>query len=354
MRNPFARKKENRGLPALVGAGVGMALGALVLSLRQRNRLRGQVAVIMGASRGLGLLIAREFARSGCRVAICARDAEELERARQDLERRGAEVAAGACDVTDRGQVESFISFARSRFGRIDILCNVAGIIQVGPVESMTIEDFEQAMKVMFWGTLYPTLEVLPEMMERRSGRIVNITSIGGKVSIPHLLPYACAKFAAVALSEGLHAELRRFGIKVVTIVPGLMRTGSFLNAYFKGRQEKEMAWFALGATLPGVSMSARRAARQIVAAAASGRSMRVLSVPAKVLALFHGMFPGLTTELLGVANSMLPGAEGGSRENASGLEVSQRAGAVVGRALRLVTAKPSRRLHQYPGPKVA
>jgi len=354
MRNPFARRENSRGLPALVGAGVGMALGAMVVGLRQRSRLRGQVAVVMGASRGLGLLIAREFARRGCRLAICARNAEELERARLSLEQRGAEVAARACDVTERGQVESFISFVRSRFGRIDILCNVAGIIQVGPVESMTVEDFESAMKVMFWGMLYPTLEVLPEMMERRGGRIVNITSIGGKVSMPHLLPYACAKFAAVALSEGLHAELRRFGVKVVTIVPGLMRTGSFVNAYFKGRQEKEMAWFALAASLPGVSMSARRAARQIVSAAASGRSIRVLSAPAKVLALFHGMFPGLTTELLGLANSLLPGAGGGSRENASGMEVSRRPGAVVGRALRLMTAVPSKRLHQYPGPKAA
>ncbi|MGE5488259.1 MAG: SDR family NAD(P)-dependent oxidoreductase [bacterium] len=354
MKNPFARGRKRSGVPALVGAGIGMALGAAAWHLSQRGRLRGQVALIMGASRGLGLQIAREFARRGCKVVICARDAEELGRAREDLERRGADVLAEPCDVTSREQVTRAVSLARSRFGHIDILCNVAGVIQVGPVESMGIEDFENAMKVMFWGMLYPTLEVLPGMMERRSGRIVNITSIGGKVAVPHLLPYTAAKFAAVGLSEGLHAELRRYGIKVVTIVPGLMRTGSFVNAYFKGRQEKELAWFGLGASLPGVSMSARRAARQIVSAAASGRSVRVLSAPAKVLALFHGMFPGLTTELLGLANALLPDADGGSRENVTGMEVSRRPGGVVGRALRLAMAAPSKRLHQYPGPKVA
>src|SRR5437763_6066124 len=102
------------------------------------------------------------------------------------------------------------------RFGRIDVLVNNAGIIQVGPVENMTITDFENAMAVMFWGPVYATLATLPYMRQHGDGRIVNITSIGGKVSVPHLVPYSCAKFAAVALSEGLRAELASTGIRVV------------------------------------------------------------------------------------------------------------------------------------------
>ncbi len=357
MRNPFARRRNRfEDVPLLIGAGVGAALGAAAWHWRERRlSLEGQVAVIAGASRGLGFLLAREFAREGCQIVICARDEAELERAREDLQAAGANVFAVPCDITDREQVRRFISLARSRYGRIDILCNVAGTIQVGPVETMTLEDFERAMKVMFWGTLYATLEVLPEMMERRSGRIVNITSIGGKVSVPHLLPYNCAKFAAVALSEGLHAEMRKYGIKVVTIVPGLMRTGSFLNAFFTGRQEKEFAWFGLGATLPVVSMNARRAARQIVSATRRGRPERVLSKPAQVLALFHGVFPGLTTELLAFANSLiLPSAEGGVRENARGVDVSMRSQSLIGRVVRAVGATAAERLHQYPGPRAA
>ncbi|HWR52971.1 MAG TPA: SDR family oxidoreductase [Bryobacteraceae bacterium] len=354
MRNPLARRRRNDSDAALLlGAGLGAALGAAAWYWNDtRYSLKGQVALIAGASRGLGLELAEEFARQGCSVVICARNEEELGRARASLESRGARVFAIPCDVGDREQVQRLVSLARARFGSIDILCNVAGIIQVGPIESMTAADFEEAMKVMFWGTVYPTLEVLPAMMARQRGRIVNITSIGGKVSVPHLIPYNCAKFAAVAFSEGLNAEMRAHNVKVVTIVPGLMRTGSFLNAFFKGRQEREFNWFGMGATMPGISMNARRAARQIVAAARRGQSERVLSKPAQALALLHGVFPGLTAELMAMANSLLlPVAEGGSTGRVSGTEVSSRT--AVGRALRVLGGRAARRLNQV-GPKAA
>src|SRR5947207_4543781 len=188
---------------------------------------------------------------------------------------------------------------ATMRFGRIDAVINNAGIIQVGPIETMTIEDFERAMAVNFWGVVYTTLAVLPSMLARRRGNIVNITSIGGKVSVPHLLPYSCAKFAAVGFSEGLRAELARDHIPVTTIVPGLMRTGGHLNALFKGDREAEFTWFSLGASLPGISMAAERAARQIVRAAKRGEAERILSLPANLLASFHGLLPGATAGLL-------------------------------------------------------
>jgi short-subunit dehydrogenase len=144
-------------------------------------------------------------------------------------------------------------------------------------------------------------------MRQRSEGRIVNITSVGGKVSVPHLLPYCCAKFAAAAFSEGMSAELHGSGIKVVTIAPGLMRTGSYLNAIFKGAEEGEAAWFSISSSLPGLSMSADRAARQIIRATEMGRAERILTVPANLLARFHGLFPGVTAEMLGIIGRALP-----------------------------------------------
>ena len=348
--------KKNRGKLLAVAGGVGAAIAAgLVVRRLTMADLRGEVALITGGSRGLGFLLAREFARQGCRVTICARDGAELERARVDLERQGINVLAVQCDVTDQSQVESLVQKTKARFGRVDILVNNAGTIQVGPIESMTAQDFENAMRVMFWGMLYPTLAVLPDMLERRSGRIVNITSIGGKVSMPHLLPYGCAKFAAVGLSEGLRAELKGEGIRVTTIVPGLMRTGSFLNAFFKGRQEKEFRWFSLGAALPFISMDAKRAARQIVAATRRGEAERILSLPATMLALFHGRFPGLTADLLGWANRLLlPEAEGGRPEQVRGMDVRQRARGSVYRAFTRMGLSAAEKLNQYPGPVAA
>lgn len=289
-----------------VAAGVGAAVAAQALLRRDDGSLRGQVALITGGSRGLGLSLAREFARRGCRLVVCARDAGELRNAKRDLEGRGAEVLTIECDVGEQQQVERTVQRALDHYGRVDILVNNAGEIQVGPVESMTIRDFERAMRVMFWGTVYPTLALLPQFQRRGSGRVVNITSIGGKVAAPHLLPYTCAKFAAVGFSEGLHAELKNSGVKVVTIAPGLMRTGSYLNAEFKGDHEKESTWFGLSSSMPGLTISGERAARQIVDAASRGTAEKVLTTPANVLARAHGIAPGITSEILGLINKWL------------------------------------------------
>jgi NAD(P)-dependent dehydrogenase (short-subunit alcohol dehydrogenase family) len=317
------------GLGVGVASGLGFGLTLLgweALARRREADLRGRVALVTGGSRGLGLLLARELAREGCRLAICARGDEELQESRRALEAEGAAVLAVRCDVSDRAQAEHFVNETAQRFGQIDICVNNAGIIQVGPVETMTAEDFQQAMAVMFWGTVYPTLAVLPEMLKRRAGHIVNITSIGGKVSVPHLLPYNCAKFAAVAFSEGLHAELASRRIRVLTVVPGLMRTGSHINAWFKGRREAEYAWFSLGASLPGLSMDAERAARQIVRAIKRNAAQATLGLPAQVLERVHGLFPGATVALLGLANAvLLPRANGGGAPAARGRDLEDR-----------------------------
>ncbi len=317
-----------------VAVGMGMAGRRLTARSRRPADLTDQVVLVTGGSRGLGFLLAREFGRGGCRVAICARNDLELQRAKEELERYGIEVMTVRCDVSDRDQVEEMVREVSNRWGGVDILVNNAGIIQVGPVQSMTVTDFEQAMGVMYWGVLNPTLAVLPQMQERKNGRIVNITSIGGKVSVPHLLPYTSAKFAAVGLSEGLRAELARDGITVTTIVPGLMRTGSHINAYFKGRQEREYTWFALGASLPVVSMDAERAAHQIVDAVRRGEAERVLSLPATALTLFHGVFPGTTANIFGMVNRLLPRGNAAGTGMARGTEVQERMHSTVLTAL--------------------
>lgn len=335
-------------------AGLGWLLLKNLRTTPEAN-LTGQVALITGGTRGLGFLLAREFALAGCRLVICARDADELIRARTDLVQMGAEVLTVVCDVSDQTQVQKMVDEATRYFGRVDIVVNNAGIIQVGPVSTMTLADFEQAMGVMYWGVLYTTMAVLPQMLKRGYGRIVNITSIGGKVSVPHLMPYNSAKFAAVGLSQGLRMELRDKGIIVTTIVPGLMRTGSHLNALFNGRQQKEFIWFALGASLPFISMEAATAARQIVQATKRGEAERTLSLPAKALARLHGLFPALITEIFGLGDQfVLPGGNGAGHQTARGMEIEAQLPPRQQRFLELLTTlgrHAAERLHQYPGP---
>jgi short-subunit dehydrogenase len=155
------------------------------------------------------------------------------------------------------------------------------------------------AMNTMALAPARLALTALPVMRRQGHGRIVTIASIGGKVSVPHLLPYSTAKFAAVGFSEGLRAELGRGPVTVTTVVPGLMRTGSHVQARFTGQPSKEFTWFSLGASLPLVSMDAERAARQIIAAVRQRRAEIILTPAGKLVSRAAGIVPGLTTEIL-------------------------------------------------------
>ncbi len=158
--------------------------------------LNGKTVLITGGSRGLGLVIAGQLTQAGAHLVICARDRIELERGRTELEQRGGEVLAIPCDMTDKAQVDVMVQQVRDHFGAIDILFNNAGTDFVGPMEQMTWEYYNDSMKLHFWAPLYTTYAVLPQMHERHQGRIVNISSIGGKVAFPHMLPYCASKFA--------------------------------------------------------------------------------------------------------------------------------------------------------------
>lgn len=284
-------------------AGLGAAGYLAYRALKPKYNFRDKHVLITGGSRGLGLVMARQFADRGARLSICSRDPDELTRGMDDLRERGARVVAVECDVTDRDRVREFVAVAKLRNGPVDVLVNNAGIIQVGPVEEMREEDFANSLKTHFWAALYTTLEVVPEMKARRTGRIVNIASFGGKVAVPHLLPYTVGKFALVGFSNGLRSELKQHGVVVTTVCPGLMRTGSHLNADFKGRHDEEYAWFAAGNATYGLSMSAECAAGRILWACANGDSEVVLGLPAKAAVLAQAVAPGLVASVLELTN---------------------------------------------------
>jgi short-subunit dehydrogenase len=307
-----SRNGGDMRIPKLL-IGASLAAGAVAWAVRRKRNydLTGKTVFVAGGSRGLGLLLAREFANRGARVAIAARDGGDLERAAEQLRSMGAEVLPVPADLTMREEAESAVEKVREAFGPVDVLVNNAGTIAVGPMETMTIDDYRNSINTHFWGPYFTTAAVLPDMRRRRQGRIVNISSIGGKISVPHLLPYSVGKFALTGFSEGLRSEALKDNIYVTTICPGLMRTGSPRNAFFKGQNEAEYAWFSVSDSLPGISMSAERAARAVVDACERGAAEVVLSLPAKLAVLTHGIMPGFTASALTLMNRMLP-APGG------------------------------------------
>lgn len=318
----MTRKANQLGALGIAGAVVGVGLGIRALIRARRYVcLKDKVVLITGGSRGLGMTLARLAADEGAKIAICARDQAELDRAREELASRGANVLAVQCNITIASDVNELINRVVAHFGTIDVLINNAGVIQVGPMEEMTAADYDEAMSTHFTGPLHATLGVLPIMRSRGAGRIVNITSIGGKVAAPHLLPYSASKFALVGFSEGLRAELLKDNIYVTTVAPGFFRSGSPRHAMFKGQHEKEYAWFTTADVLPGVSISPERLASRILSAMKHGQAELITPFAAKLQAKINGLMPGIVSEISGLINALLPSPGGIHRALATGAE---------------------------------
>ena len=298
----------------IVGAA-GFAAREVIRRRALDYDFHGKTALITGGSRGLGFAIARELLDVGAHVVICARDSDRLERARTLLAPHG-DVRAVQCDVADQAEVEAMIA----DLGRVDVLINNAGVIAVGPFETQRLEDFREQHDIMFWGVVHPTLAVLPQMLARGDGRVANITSIGGKISVPYMLPYNAAKFAAVGFSEGLRAEIAHKGVLVTTVVPGLMRTGSYVAALYKGRPATLYNLFTPISTLPVSTISGARAARKIVAAVKRGDPELILTLHANLAVRLNSLAPATTQRVLSQVARVLPG--GGTTEAVAGKDI--------------------------------
>jgi NAD(P)-dependent dehydrogenase (short-subunit alcohol dehydrogenase family) len=343
---------SQRLVPIAGGVGALLAIRALV-KRETRADLTGQVALVTGGSRGLGLAMARELVDAGCRVAICARDPAELDRARADLESRGGDVIAIVCDVGDRDDVERMVAEVRERFGPVDVLIANAGVIQVGQVKATELDDFESAMDTMYWGVLYPVWAVLPEMRARQAGRIGIVSSIGGKVSVPRLLPYNTAKFAARGLAEGLRAELAGTGVNVTSIVPGLTRTGSHLNASFSGDEEGREALYRLWAPLasmPLLTGSAAAAARAYVGAVRRGDGEVTYPPIFGLVGRLHGLAPATTMWAMGIASRLIA-KSGDGHETVRGSAIDPKVDEGWWRWLTTYGDRAADDLQQRPGP---
>jgi len=290
----------------LAGLGVGAATAAIAATraLRSSPPPDGSVVLITGGSRGLGFSIASRFAERPVRLVLAARDRKELEQAQQQLVAKHPHLHPDdfylvTADLSHREECHRLISEAIARFGRIDVLVNNAGIIGVGPMEAIPLDEYERTMAINFFAAMYTTLAALPHMRQQTAldgwsnrAAIVNICSIGGKISVPHMLPYSAAKFALVGFSQGLHAELRRKGIRVTTVCPGLMRTGGEDHAQFFGDKEAEERWFKFSAKTPGLSTTPEHAANRIYRAVSLGLSEIIITPQAWLGARIAGLCP--------------------------------------------------------------
>ena len=324
-------------LVGLIGGGVALWAARALLRSQRRIDLHDRTVVVTGASSGLGLLVAREAARRGARLVIAARDGAALDAAADDLRAHGATaVVSVPTDVSRREDADRLIARAVEEFGRIDVLINNAGTMVVGPIESLTIEDYERVMATNFWGEVYTTLAALPTMRAQGFGRIGNVVSVGGKAAIPHMLAYTASKFALTGFTEGLRAEVAKDNILVTGIYPGTIRTGAHPHVDVKGDHEAEYSWFALSDTIPGLASDAGACALKLWDAVLHGDPEVVVGLNAKFLIGFHNLFPEWLAEALPLVNRALPGPTGGPTASKRGSEIH---GRVPDMANRLIPA---------------
>lgn len=325
--------------------GVAAAAVRAVVRRARMTSLRDKVVVLVGASRGFGLDVARVLVEKGARVVVCARDAGELERAHALVR----EISFVTCDASDETQVRAFVHAAIAVHGRIDVLITNASNIQVGPVEHRRRDDFEAALQQIFWTTYLPTMAVLPHMRANRRGHLVHVTSFGGRIAAPHLLPYSTAKFAATGFSEGLRAEVAKDGIFVTTVTPGLMRTGSYVNVPFKGQHERELAWFAAGAALPVTSVRSMVAAARLVRAIERRQATATFSLGVRAAVLLKALAPELMARLLALQNRLLPLPKGDDPKEISGAEIADASSSKVVKTIDRL-ARPNAVAHNERG----
>ncbi|MEN9202234.1 MAG: SDR family oxidoreductase [Thermostichus sp. DG_1_6_bins_120] len=201
------------------------------------------VVLITGASEGIGRATAFTFARQGYRLSLAARTPETLRQTAIDLEQSlNAEVLAVPTDVTQPEQVESWVAKTLERYGRIDCLINNAGICMSGSFLQTTPEHWQQLMAVNFWGYIHTIRAVLPDMLKRKRGQIVNVGSMGGKMPLPNMSAYCASKYAVSGLTEALRLELQPQGIQVIGVHPGIVNSSFLKRALFLDELHPEAA----------------------------------------------------------------------------------------------------------------
>ena len=297
-------------LPGLMLGVTALGLLALARTWPARYSFAGKVVLITGGSRGLGLVMARQLAAEGARVALMARDEDELARAADTVAPR-PHVLVVPGDVRVPADCARAVATTVAHFSRLDVLINNAGIIVSAPAGCTSLDDLRATMDVHFWGMIHMTSAALPHLLVRRDARVANICSIGAKLAVPHLSAYCASKFAQAGLSAVLSQELRGQGVTVSTVYPGLMRTGSHLNARFRGDVQKEFAAFALASGLPGVSMGAERAARLILAGVRRGQAEIVVPFTVRQIARLAAIAPNRFSTLMGWVSRALPDGTG-------------------------------------------
>ncbi len=257
--------------------------------------LKNKVALVTGAATGVGEATSIAFAREGCDLVLATRkNAEGLQATAEKIRAMGRKALTVMADVSKRDDVEKLCQAAIKEFGRVDILMNNAGVGLTCELKDMSQEDWEWIMGVNFWGTVYTLHYLLPHMIERKSGHIVNVSSGAGLMGLPAAGAYTASKFALVGLTEVLRTELERFGIGVTAVCPSVIRTNIFDSMPVKGFKKEVAQPPAIFRKTP------ESAAKQIIRAVKWNQAVLVITANARILYYIKRVSPTLSRKVAG------------------------------------------------------
>lgn len=204
--------------------------------------LKGKNALITGAGKGIGKALAVALAAEGVNLALIARTEKDLQSVAEEAKQSGVRVEFAVADVADRQNIEQAVAKLMAALGPIDILINNAGVGQFGKFMELSPEQWEQIVKVNLFGPYYVTRAILPSMLERQTGDIVNVSSTAGQKGSPLTSAYSASKFGLIGMSESLMQEVRKSNIRVFTLTPSTIATDMAINLKLTdGNPEKVM-----------------------------------------------------------------------------------------------------------------
>lgn len=254
------------------------------------------VILITGASQGIGRATALLFARQGYDLVLAARQSDRLQAVAQEVQNLGQSAIAIPTDVKDAQQVQAMVAKALEHYSAIDVLVNNAGIYISGPVEAFSLEDWHQAIDTNLWGYIHTIHALLPHLLTRGTGTIINVSSIGGKVPLPYLVPYTTTKFAVTGLTEALHSELKPKGIHVGGIYPSIIKSDFLERAILRGKdqQDAQGRLDQLNQVLSAPVVEKPEDVANAIWEAVRQQKEEVLVGSANVSKAAYGVFPGL------------------------------------------------------------
>ena len=282
--------------------------------------------IITGASSGIGKAMAVAMARKyKSRLVIGARSMDDLERTKVEVEKAGGQAAIICGDLAeDTSLIKAMADSCINSYGKIDFIVNNAGLGHPGSFMNLTPADWDRVFRVNFFAPLYLTYEVMPHFLEQKRGKIVNISSVAGKVAFPGSVCYASSKFALTGFSEGLASEVTQSGVDVLTVCPGWVRTEFFEKNKMSSAknptliaEQKDFKGFLMKSIL---SISAEEAVAEIIKALEKGGSHElVMTAPGVLAERMKALFPGLVAAITEKAplhlvdSSAKPGLDGKS-----------------------------------------